>query len=168
MRDKLEELYAELVAGSLAPADYTVQAALDDWFAEGLSGRSARTVQLYRDGVAPLAEKLGSHQLRKLSAAQVRSAMAGLIDRLSTQSLHIAHNCLVRAIRHAEAADLVGRNVAALVRPPAGREGRPSKALSLEQARALIAAAAGKAPLSGESAARRPYSLHCARLNPAR
>ena len=47
-------------------------------------------------------------------------------EQLSTRSLQIAHNCLVRAIRHAEADDLVGRNVAALVRPPAGHEaGRP-------------------------------------------
>src|SRR5215469_1305980 len=159
VRDKLKELHSELDAGLRAPVDYTVQAALDDWLAEGLSGRSARTVQLYRDGVAPLAEQLGSLQLRKLSAAQVRSAMAGLSGRLSTRSHHIAHNCLVRAIRHAEAADLVGRNVAALVRPPTGREGRPSKALSLEEARALIGAAAGS-PTEGEAGVRRPYSLH--------
>jgi hypothetical protein len=69
---------------------------------------------------------------------------AELSDRLSSRSLQIAHNCLVRAIRHAEAADLVGRNVAALVRPPVGREGRPSKALSLEHAQALVAAAASE------------------------
>jgi integrase len=45
--------------------------------------------------------------------------------------------------RHAEADDLVGRNVAALVRPPAGSEGRPSKALSVAQAQQLLRAAAG-------------------------
>jgi integrase len=66
----------------------------------------------------------------------------------------------VRAIRHAEAADLVGRNVAALVRPPAGREGRPSKALSLDEARALIAAASGESAVVGEAGVPRPYSLH--------
>jgi integrase len=35
----------------------------------------------------------------------------------------------------------VGRNVAALVAPPKGREGRPSKSLTVEQALALIKAA---------------------------
>jgi integrase len=161
VRDKLKALHADLDSGLRAPGDYTVQAALDDWFAEGLSGRSARTVELYRQGVAPLADKLGRKQLRRLNAADVRSAMAELGDRLSSRSLQIAHNCLVRAIRHAEAADLVGRNVAALVRPPACREGRPSKALSLEQARALVATAVGE-PSSGsaEGAPPRPYSLH--------
>lgn len=39
--------------------------------------------------------------------------------------------------------DLVGRNVAALVKAPAGRSGRPSKSLTLEQAQDLLRAAAG-------------------------
>ena len=48
-----------------------------------------------------------------------------LAGRLSTRSLQITRLCLERAIRHAEVRDLVGRNVAALVKVPAGR-GRPS------------------------------------------
>ena len=36
----------------------------------------------------------------------------------STRTVQIAHNVLVRAIRQAERDDLVGRNVAALVKPP--------------------------------------------------
>jgi integrase len=162
VRDKLKALHAELEAGLRAPAGYTVQAALDDWLAEGLSGRSARTVKLYRDGVAPLAEKVGRKELRKLSATDVRSALASLSERMSSRSIQIAHNCLVRAISHAEAADLVGRNVVALVRPPAGQEGRPSKALSLDQARALVATASGvsQSVRRGDESTRRPYSLH--------
>jgi integrase len=71
--------------------------------------------------------------------------------------MQIARNCLVRAIRHAETDNLVGRNVAALVRPPAGQDGRPSKALTLDQARALIDAAAGR---RGGGADAGPYRLH--------
>jgi len=52
----------------------------------------------------------------------------------------------MRATRHAKADDLVGRNVAALVRPPAGHEGRPSKALSVEQAQKLLPVAAEECP----------------------
>jgi integrase len=92
--------------------------------------------------------------LRKLSVADVRSALAVLSGQLSTRSLQIAHNCLVRAIRHAESNDLVGRNVAALIRPPAGHEGRPSKALSVELARALLRAAAAERPGGA------PHRLH--------
>jgi integrase len=65
---------------------------------------------------------------------------------VSTRTLQIAHNVLVRAIRHAERDNLVGRNVAALVDPPKGNmEGRPSKALTVEQTVALMAAAKGTA-----------------------
>jgi integrase len=53
----------------------------------------------------------------------------------------MGHLALKRAIRHAEANDLVSRNVAALVDTPTGQEGRPSKSLTLEQAVAVITAA---------------------------
>jgi integrase len=146
VRDKLKAIHAELDAGLQSSAGYTVRAAVDDWLEHGLSGRSQRTVQLYRDGVRPLTDRIGARPLRKLSAADVRSALAALSEQLSTRSLQIAHNCLIRAIRHAEADDLVGRNVAALVRPPAGHEGRPSKALSVGQAQQLLRAAVSERP----------------------
>jgi integrase len=57
--------------------------------------------------------------------------------------MQITRNCLERAISQAQADDLVARNVAALVRPPTGRTGRPSKSLTLDQAKAVLAAAAG-------------------------
>jgi integrase len=117
VRDKLKALRAELDVGLQPVAGYTVRAAVDAWLEQGLPGRSARTVQLYRDGVRPLTDRLGARPLRKLSAADVRSALADLSGQMSTRSLQIAHNSLVRAIRHAEADDLVGRNVAALVQP---------------------------------------------------
>ena len=47
----------------------------------------------------------------------------------------------MRAIRHAEADDLVARNVATLVDTPKGQHGRPSRSLTLEQAVAVITAA---------------------------
>jgi integrase len=62
---------------------------------------------------------------------------------VSTRYLQIARGSLVRAIRFAEADDLVGRNVAALVGTPEGQEGRKSKSLTLEQARAVLTAAEG-------------------------
>jgi integrase len=51
------------------------------------------------------------------------------------------HNVLVRAIRHAEANDHVGRNVASLVKPPQGKTGRPSRAMTAAEAAALLVAA---------------------------
>jgi integrase len=138
VRDKLRALHAELDVGLQSPAGYTVRAAVEDWLEHGLSGRPAWTVQLYRDGVRPLTDRIGAPSLRKLSAAHVRSALAGLSGQLSTRSLHIAYNCLVRAIRHAEADDLV--------RPLIRRQGRPSKALTIDQARTLIDASGSHRP----------------------
>jgi hypothetical protein len=65
-----------------------------------------------------------------------------MASRRSTRTVQIAHNVLVRAIRHAERDDLVRRNVAALVKSPKGQlGGRPSKSLTFEQAVALMSAA---------------------------
>ena len=59
----------------------------------------------------------------------------------STAAVSMGHLALKRAIRHAEANDLVARNVAALADTPKGQDGRPSKSLILDQAVAIIAAA---------------------------
>jgi integrase len=56
----------------------------------------------------------------------------------SSATVAIAHNALRRAIRHAEARDIVRRNVSALTDAPTGQDGRPSKALTLDQAKKLI------------------------------
>jgi len=50
----------------------------------------------------------------------------------SSAAVTMGHLALKRAIRHAEANDLVSRNVAALTDTPKGQEGRPSKSLTLE------------------------------------
>ncbi len=132
--------------GGLRPRRrYTVGDALEGWLAHGLDGVSARTVTLYRDTIAKaLREELGAVRLTDLTAGDVQGALAALATRSSTRTVQIAHNVLVRAIRHAERDDLVGRNVAALVKPPKGQlGGRPSKSLTLEQAVSLMDAARG-------------------------
>jgi integrase len=68
----------------------------------------------------------------------VRRALSELATSRSSATVALAHNCLVRAIRHAEAGDHVRRNVAILVKPPQGRGGRPSKAMTTDQATALL------------------------------
>ena len=145
VRDKLRELHPQVESGVRPRRHYTVNDALDDWLAVGLDGLSARTVTLYRGTIAKaLREELGTVRLTDLTAAAVQKALASIASRVSTRTVQIAHNVLVRAIRHAERDDLVGRNVAALVKPPKGQlGGRPSKSLTLEQAVSLMAAARG-------------------------
>ena len=141
VRTKLRQLHQELDNGVRSSATCTVGDALDDWLASGLRGRSDRTSELYRDTVKPLREPLGDSKLRELTAGDVQQTLNVLADRLSTRTLQILRNCLERAIRHAEVRDLVGRNVAAVVKPPRGTARRPSKSLTLEQAQALLHAA---------------------------
>ena len=143
VKAKLRDLRRDLDKGVRPSATYTVGNALDDWLAGGLNGRSDRTRDLYRDTVKPLRERLGEVKLRELTAGDVQETLDALAGRLSTRSLQITRLCLERAIRHAEVRDLVGRNVAALVKAPAGRAGRPSKSLIPEQAQELLRAAGG-------------------------
>jgi integrase len=145
VRDKLKELHKQAQNGVRPRRRYTVNDALDDWLENGLDGLAPSTVTLYRDTIAKaLREELGSVELTKLTAGAVQKALGALAARCSTRTVQMAHNVLVRAIRHAERDDLVGRNVAALVKPPKGqRGGRASKSLSLEQAVALMASARG-------------------------
>jgi integrase len=141
VRDKLKELHSELDAGVRTAAGYTVEMAVTDWLAEGLPGRAAKTVEVYRDALGPVLAVIGRTLLRDLTVHDVRTALATMAVTHSTPTLQKAHNCLTRALRHAEGQDLVRRNVSALVDTPRGQEGRPSQALTVEQAAALLAAA---------------------------
>ena len=141
VRAKLQALHQELNAGVRSSRTYTVREAVEDWLREGLEDTSERTRTLYEGLLEPVLEMIGARPLRDLSAGDVRSALGKLVTRYSTRSLQITRNSLERAIRHAESNDLVGRNVAALVKPPRGRTGRPSKSFTLDQAKALLTAA---------------------------
>jgi integrase len=141
VRAKLQALHQEMNAGVRSSSTYTVQEAVHDWLREGLDGTSERTRTLYEGLLEPVLDVIGARPLRVLSAGDVRSALGQLAVRYSTRSLQITRNSLERAIRHAESNDLVGRNVAALVKPPQGRSGRPSKSFTLDEAKALLAAA---------------------------
>ena len=145
VREKLKELHQQAENGLRPRRHYTVNDALDDWLEAGLDGLAPSTVTVYRNTIGKaLREELGTVELTKLTAGAVQKALANLAARRSTRTVQMSHNVLVRAIRHAERDDLVGRNVAALVKPPKGQlGGRPSKSLTLEQAMALMATARG-------------------------
>jgi hypothetical protein len=83
--------------------------------------------------LAPILATIGARKLRELTAADVHQALTTTARRYSTAAVAMGHNALTRAIRHAEARDQVGRNVAVLVDTPTGQAGRPSKSLSLSR-----------------------------------
>src|SRR6185437_6539350 len=163
--DKLRELHGELGKGIIPKtgyANYTVRQAAEDWLANGLDGRSAKTIKKNQNVLEPILKVVGGRKLRELSAGDVRQALSGMATEYSSAAVIMGHLALKRAIRHAEANDLVSRNVATLVDTPKGQEGRPSKSLTLEQAVAVITAAENLPALelrSGLKDVRRPAAL---------
>jgi integrase len=142
--DRLRELHNELDKGIVPKAGYThytVRQAADDWLAKGLAGRSAKTIKKNQNVLEPILKVIGIRKLRELSAADVHQALSRMAADYSSAAVSMGHLALKRAIRHAEANDLVSRNVATLVDTPQGQEGRPSKSLTLDQAVALVTAA---------------------------
>jgi integrase len=142
--DKLRDLRTQLDKG-ITPkagyAHYTLRQAAGDWLAHGLDGRDAKTVKKNQNVLEPILAVIGARKLRDLTAADVRQALAAMAAGYSTAAVSMGHLALKRAIRHAEANDLVSRNVATLADTPKGQPGRPSKSLTLDQAAAVIAAA---------------------------
>jgi integrase len=138
VKDKLKALHDDLARSVRSPRDYTLGLAVEDWLGEGMTGRSAQTVAKYRNVLSPVLREIGDTVLADLTAADVRAALARLARTHSTETVSIARLGLERSIRHAEANDLADRNVAALVDTPRGRAGRPGKAMSPEQAAALL------------------------------
>ena len=135
VKDKLEELHADLTAGIAAPdGRYTVGQATEDWLRDDLDGRAAKTLTLHRGALKPFADHIGKKPLRELTAQDVRGVLTDLAATHSSRTVVVAHNAIERAIRHAEANNYVRRNVASLVRPPSGQPGRPSKSLTFDQA----------------------------------
>ena len=143
VQDRLEALHSDLDTGVRASPNYTLRRAAEDWLKAGLNGRSAKTIKKNENVLAPILAAIGARRLRELTADDVHQALTAMALRYSSAAVAMGHNALTRAIRHAEARDFVGRNVAILVDTPKGQAGRPSKSLSLEQASALLAATEG-------------------------
>jgi integrase len=141
VQNRLRALHDDLDSGVRARPNYTLRHAADDWLRDGLHGRTAKTIKKNENVLEPILAAVGGRRLRELTAADVQQALTTMAGRYSTAAVAMGHNALTRVIRHAEARDLVRRNVATLVDTPKGQPGRPSKSLTLDQASALLAAA---------------------------
>jgi hypothetical protein len=121
---------------------FTVGEATESWLTHGLAGRSPGTVTNRRTlAQTHLMPALGRRQVADLTASEIDGWLADCATRLSTDTVRTLLSILRASLRRAQARDLVKRNVALLCDPPRGRAGRPSKALTREQAARLITAA---------------------------
>ncbi|MFD7720610.1 tyrosine recombinase XerC [Streptomyces sp. NPDC059814] len=144
-KNKLKEVLRDHEDGlAIAPTNYTVADAVNDWLAYGLAGRDPRTVEnctyLSQKHVVPA---LGARKLRDLNAEEVDRWLAAKAKILGTRTLQAVHSCLNRSVKRAMARDKVKRNVVELCAVPQGQAGRPSKALTYVQAGSVLKAAEG-------------------------
>jgi integrase len=149
---KLREILHDHQEGVRATgwAHYTVAQAVTDWLTYGLSGRDPKTIETRRI----LAEQhvipaLGARKLRDLTAEDVDRWLGDKARTLSTRTLQDIRSILRRAVTRAQARDKVRRNVVLLCELPTGQAGRPSKALTLSEATALLDTAEADASTLG-------------------
>ncbi|CAM3656090.1 site-specific integrase [Nocardiopsis rhodophaea] len=141
---KLRKKRKELENGIKTPANYTVADAVNDFLKRGLKGCSPNTITKCRNlANKHIIPELGKAKLTELTADDVDDWLDDRADELATSSLREVLAILRRAIRFAQRRDKVLRNVAEFVTVPEGRKGRPSKALTLQQAIAVLVAARG-------------------------
>ncbi|MGW8784387.1 site-specific integrase [Streptomyces sp. NPDC055796] len=143
-KNRLKEVLRDHEDGlAIAPTNYTVENAVNDWLMYGLAGRDAGTVGTYTSlSQIHIIPSLGARKLRDLSAEEVDKWLTQKAKTLSTRSLQAVRSCLNRSVKRAMARDKVKRNVVELCAIPTGQPGRPSKALTLAQADAVLKAAA--------------------------
>jgi integrase len=142
VKDKLKALHSELDAGVRTAAGYTVDMAVTDWLAEGLPGRAAKTVEVYTDALRP-----GACGHRADPTA--RSDRAGRAGCAGEDGGHPFHADAAEGAQLPHPGPAPRRRqrpgppkrLALVDTTPHGRAGRPSQALTLEQAAALLEAA---------------------------
>jgi integrase len=136
LRRRVKDYEAGLIVGS---EHYRVRQAVEDWlrFGQGKAGESTRkrNHDLCKAHVIP---KLGERKLKELEASEVDLWLEGLSELLATSTLHKVHSCLNRSVKRDMKRGLVERNVVTLCEVPTGRIGRPSKSLTLDQARDVL------------------------------
>ncbi len=104
---------------------------------------------VYRGRLPGPAEKwiypaIGATKLKDFKAIDADRFFRSAAQTLSKASLVKIKSTLSRSIRRAQKYDLIGRNVVELVDVPKGRAGRPSRAMTEEQATRVLEAAAGQ------------------------
>ncbi|WP_229118152.1 site-specific integrase [Enemella evansiae] len=137
---KVRKALREVESGQIADRSVTVADAAKAWLETGLPNRSAATVEnrtsLVLTHVVP---GLGSRRLVDLTPEDVDRWLDERSAILARSSLQRILSLLRQILRRAMARGLVHRNVAELCEPPtAGRPGRPSKSLTLDQAVAVL------------------------------
>jgi integrase len=142
--EKIRDTQRAAESGLDTSTSYTVSQCLDDFLAAGLEGLAPNTVSLYTHIVKLLRPQLSAYKLRELSSVQAQAALKTIARDHTARTVAMSRNVLERAIRFAQAQDKVARNVAEVVRTPAGQKASQSRrAFTVEQMFAVLDAATG-------------------------
>lgn len=139
--ERLDGLREELrKTGAVAPRDVTVEAILADLQASPpAEWSSPLTLRGNANRIARITAALGRTKLQRLTVGQVERMLRDMAAAgASSDNIRRARALLAKAIRRAQRDGLVHRNVAELAEVPRGTR-RPSKAMTLDQVRALLA-----------------------------
>jgi integrase len=137
----LDELRDELrKTGTVAPRDVTVEMVLRDLTASPpAEWASPLTLRGNADRIARITAAVGGVKLQRLTVGHAERMLRDMAAAgASSDNIRRARALLARAIRRAQRDGLVHRNVAELAEVPRGTRW-PSKAMTLEQVRALLA-----------------------------
>jgi hypothetical protein len=128
--------------GIRTPATYTVELCVRDWL-DSLTF-DPDTVAEYRGQAEKwIYPKIGATKLKKFRAPDADRFFRELGQVLGKRSLMMIKSTLRRSIRRAQKNDLIDRNVAELADLPEGQPGRPSRAMTENQAAKVLGAASG-------------------------
>ena len=87
--------------------------------------------------------RIGATKLKDFSATDAVKFFQQIAPFLSKRTLVMIKSTLRRSIRRAQVHDLIGRNVIELIDLPAGKPGRPSRAMTQDQAAKVLKTANG-------------------------
>jgi integrase len=142
VKDKLKALHEEINAGVHTPATYTIRECVSEWLDELIF--DPHTMATYRGQAEKwIYPAIGGEKLKDFKVADAERFFRELATVLSKRSLMMVKSTLRRSIRRAQKHDLIGKNVAELVDLPEGQPGRPSRAMTEEQAGKVLVAARG-------------------------
>lgn len=144
VRASLKELKEDYEEGLELGDNYTVEQACKDFLERGLKGRSPKTVSKLESFLSThIIPSLGKARLKRLTSENVEDFLDELTSTHATRTIREVLGTLRRIIRYAQSRNKVRRNVAELVDAPIGTAGRPSNAMTLEQAKAILRASNG-------------------------
>ncbi|GAB2822616.1 hypothetical protein GCM10022221_20770 [Actinocorallia aurea] len=106
-KEKLKEVLRDHEDGlAIAPMNYTVKNAVEDWLRFGLADKAAKTVETCTiHAKTHIIPDLGARKLRELSAEDVERWLEVKAKTLSTRTLQALHSVLNRSVRRAMARD---------------------------------------------------------------